>query len=83
MRRHAGHCHAVGHIVTQLVAAIGQVARTVPGADGIVTAGTSAHDYSKPGKPDIAWDAAQVRAALIHSLVTAVLEAVTAPGAEP
>jgi len=72
--------------ITQLVAAIRRVARTVPGADVIVAARTSTHDYSKTGKPDIAWDDAQARAALIHGLVTdalAVLDAVPAPDAEP
>jgi len=72
--------------VTQLVAAIRRVARTVPGADVIVAACTSAHDYSKPGKPDIAWDDVEARAALIHGLVTdalAVLQALTGPDAEP
>ena len=72
--------------VTQLVGAIRRVARTVPGADVIVAACTSAHDYSKPGKPDIAWDDGDARAALIHGLVTdalAVLQALTAPDAAP
>ena len=72
--------------VTQLVAAIRRVARTVPGADVIVAASTSAHDYTKAGKPDIAWDDVDARAALIHALVTdalAVLQALTAADVEP
>jgi len=72
--------------VTQLVAAIRRVARTVRGADVTVTACTSAHDYSKAGKPDIAWDDVGARAALIHGLVTdalAVLQALTDAGSEP
>lgn len=72
--------------VTQLVAAICRVARTVPGADVIVAARTSAHDYTKPGKPDIVWDDVDARAALNHGLVSdalAVLRAVTAPGVQP
>ncbi len=71
--------------VTQLDAAIRRVARVVPGADVVVAERTSVHDYSKPGKPDIAWDDVDARAALIHGLVSdalAVLGAVTAPGAE-
>lgn len=69
-----------------MVAAIRRVARTVPGADVIVATCTSAHNNTKPGKPDIAWDDVDARAALIHGLVTdalAVLRALTAPGAEP
>jgi hypothetical protein len=72
--------------VTQLVAAIRRVARTVPGADVIVAARTGTHDYTKPGKPDIAWDDAEARAALVHGLVgdaLAVVAAVTAAGIEP
>jgi hypothetical protein len=43
--------------VTQLIAAIRRVAREVPGANEIITgAATSGHDYSRPGKPQIAWD---------------------------
>ncbi len=69
-----------------MVAAIRRVARTVPGADVIVATCTSAHNNTKTGKPDIAWDDVDARAALIHGLVTdalAVLRALTAPGAEP
>src|SRR6266545_4660816 len=41
--------------VTQLVAAIRKVARTVPGAARVVAA-VCALDYSRAGKPDIDWD---------------------------
>src|SRR5687768_4053711 len=44
--------------VTQLIAAIRRVARTLPGGAGLVaaTATAAGHDYSRPGKPAIAWD---------------------------
>src|SRR3954452_2859849 len=43
--------------ITQLIAAIGRVARTLPGGSELVTAHAPAagHDYTQPGKPRIAW----------------------------
>jgi hypothetical protein len=69
--------------VTQLIAAIRRVARTVPGGVELVAAAATAssHDYSQPGKPRIAWDDEAARAALIDGLVRdarAVLEAIAA-----
>jgi hypothetical protein len=56
--------------VIQLIAAIRRVRREVPGAADVVAAHCTAHDYDDPGKPQIAWDDAGVRAALIDALVT-------------
>jgi hypothetical protein len=69
--------------VTQLVASIRRVARTLPGGSELVaaTATTSGHDYSRPGKPAIAWDDEAARAALVDGLVRdarAVLAAIAA-----
>ena len=69
--------------VTQLIAAIRRVGRTLPGgAELIATAATAAgHDYSSPGKPRIAWDDEAARAVLIDGLVRdahAVLAAIAA-----
>ena len=69
--------------VTQLVASIRRVARTVPGGAELVaaTATAAGHDYSRPGKPAIAWDDEAARAALIDGLVRdarAVLAAIAA-----
>ncbi len=55
--------------VTQLIAAIRRVAREVPGAAEIVESRTSGHDYSRPGKPEIAWDDPQARDELVSALV--------------
>jgi transposase len=55
--------------VTQLIAAIRRVSREVPGAAESIAAVCSAHDYSDPGKPAIAWDDAEARAELITALV--------------
>jgi hypothetical protein len=59
--------------VTQLIAAIRRVAREVDGAAEIVAARTSGHDYSRPGKPEIAWDDQQARDELVSALVNDAL----------
>ncbi|MCY7287610.1 MAG: IS1182 family transposase [Cryobacterium sp.] len=58
--------------VTQLVAQIRRVGREIPGAD-VTVLGLTGHDYSQPGKPDIAWDDRAARDALVHNLVTDAL----------
>ena len=55
--------------VTQLIAAIRRVGREVPGAAAVIAEHCTAHDYDDPGKPAIAWDDAQARAALVDALV--------------
>jgi hypothetical protein len=55
--------------VTQLVAAIRRVRRVVPGADEVIAHWCTAHDYDDPGKPSIAWDDTEARAALVDALV--------------
>jgi hypothetical protein len=56
--------------VTQLIAAIRRVAREVPGAAAVVAAHCRAHDYSRPGKPAIAWDDPAARDQLVDALVS-------------
>jgi IS5 family transposase len=55
--------------VTQLIAQIRRVGREIPGAVTVV-AGLPGHDYSQPGKPDIAWDDKAARDELVSRLVT-------------
>lgn len=55
--------------VTQLIAAVRAVIREVPGAAGVAAVQCTAHDYTDPGKPRIAWHDAQARAALVDALV--------------
>jgi Transposase DDE domain/Transposase domain (DUF772) len=55
--------------VTQLIGAIRRVAREVPGAAAVVAQRCTAHDYSHPGKPGIAWDDEAARAELVDALV--------------
>jgi hypothetical protein len=56
--------------VTQLIAAIRRVRREVPGAVEVIAAHCTAHDYDDPGKPAIAWNDAEARAAVVDALVT-------------
>jgi DDE family transposase/transposase-like protein DUF772 len=56
--------------VTQLIAAIRRVRREVPGAAEVIAARCTAHDYDDPGKPAIAWNDPEARAALVDALVT-------------
>ncbi len=55
--------------VTQLIAAVRRVARTVPGAGSVIVQQCRAHDYTDPGKPAIAWDDPAAREALVDGLV--------------
>ncbi len=55
--------------VIQLIAAIRRVGREVPGAAEMIAELCSAHDYTDPGKPAIAWNDPQARAELIDALV--------------
>jgi transposase len=56
--------------ITQLVAAIRRVGRVVPGAADQIGKVCTGHDYSKPGKPQIAWDDPQAKDALVSALVS-------------
>lgn len=59
--------------VTQLVAAIRRVIHGVPGAEQVAVQWCTAHDYTDPGKPRIAWNDEQARSALVDALVTDAL----------
>ena len=68
--------------VIQLIAAIRQVRRVVPGAAEVVARRCGAHDYDDPGKPAIAWNDAQACAELVDALVRDALAALDALPAE-
>jgi hypothetical protein len=55
--------------ITQLVAAVRRVARQVPGAAEQIAAVCTAHDYNRPGKPDIDWDDPAAKDTLVSALV--------------
>ena len=69
--------------VTQLVAAVRRVIREVPGAAAAAAARCTAHDYRDPGKPKIAWDDQEARAALVSALVNDALSLLAALPAQP
>lgn len=54
--------------VTQLIAQIRRVGREIPEAREVIAA-LPGHDYSTPGKPDIAWDDQGARDELVSRLV--------------
>jgi Transposase DDE domain/Transposase domain (DUF772) len=56
--------------ITQLIAAIRRVAREVPGAATVIAEHCRAHDYTRPGKPAIAWDDPAARDQLVDALVS-------------
>jgi hypothetical protein len=64
--------------ITQLIAAVRRVARTVPGAGDLVAAVCTGHDYTKPGKPRIDWDDPQAKDDLVSALVNDALALVDA-----
>lgn len=68
--------------VTQLIAAIRRVARQVPGAAALVDQVCTGHDYSQPGKPQIAWDDEAARELLVSALVNDALALLDRIGAD-
>lgn len=67
--------------VTQLIAGIRRFGRDVPGGKELIAAHATGYDYTRPGKPDIAWDDPDAKGVLVTALVNdalAVLAAVDA-----
>ncbi|MCE7080100.1 IS1182 family transposase [Streptomyces sp. ST2-7A] len=59
--------------VTRLIAAVRAVIREVPGAAEVAAVRCTAHDYTDPGKPRIAWNDQAARETLVDALVTDAL----------
>jgi len=59
--------------VTQLIAAVRRVGREVPGAAELIPQVCTGYDYTRPGKPDIAWDDGEAREQLVSALVNDAL----------
>lgn len=65
--------------ITQLIAAVRRFGREVPGGRELVAVHASGYDYTRTGKPDIAWDDPDAKDSLVSALVTdalALLDAV-------
>ncbi|MGO4586894.1 IS1182 family transposase [Arthrobacter sp. 2RAF6] len=59
--------------VTQLIAAIRRFGRDVPGGKELSAAHATGYDYSRTGKPDIAWDDPDAKDSLVSALVADAL----------
>ncbi|MGH3967329.1 MAG: transposase, partial [Mycobacterium sp.] len=55
--------------ITQLIAVIRRVGRSVPGAAEVIAVVCTGHDYSHPGKPVIDWDEPGAKDTLVSALV--------------
>jgi hypothetical protein len=66
--------------ITQLIAAVRRVARVVPGAAAQIAELCTAHDYSRPGKPQIDWGDPAAKEALVSALVNDASALVAALG---
>ena len=59
--------------VTQLIAAVRRVGREVPGAAELIAQVCTGYDYTRAGKPEIAWDDPDAREQLVSALVNDAL----------
>jgi IS5 family transposase len=59
--------------ITQLIAAVRRFGRDIPGGQDLLTAHAKGYDYTRTGKPDIAWDDPDAKDGLISALVTDAL----------
>jgi hypothetical protein len=59
--------------VTQLIAGIRRFGRDVPGGKELIAVHATGYDYTRTGKPDIAWDDADAKDALVSALVADAL----------
>jgi hypothetical protein len=59
--------------ITQLIAGIRRFGRDVPGGQELLGTHATGYDYTRTGKPDIAWDDQAARDGLVSALVTDAL----------
>ncbi|MCP9002114.1 IS1182 family transposase [Pseudarthrobacter sp. RMG13] len=59
--------------ITQLIAGIRRFGRDVPGSQELLSAHAAGYDYTRTGKPDIAWDDQEAKDGLVSALVTDAL----------
>ena len=56
--------------ITQLIAGIRRFGRDVPGGQELLATQATGYDYTRTGKPDIAWDDQDAKDGLVSALVT-------------
>lgn len=59
--------------ITQLIAGVRRFGRDVPGGQDLLTTHATGYDYTRAGKPDIAWDDQEAKDGLVSALVTDAL----------
>ncbi|GAC1495606.1 MAG: hypothetical protein NVS2B15_17600 [Pseudarthrobacter sp.] len=59
--------------VTQLIAGVRRFGRDVPGGQELLSTRARGYDYTRTGKPDIAWDDQEAKDGLVSALVTDAL----------
>jgi IS5 family transposase len=59
--------------ITQLIAAVRRFGRDIPGGQDLLATHAKGYDYTRTGKPDIAWDDQDARDGLVSALVTDAL----------
>jgi IS5 family transposase len=59
--------------ITQLIAAVRRFSRDIPGGQDLVAVHAGGYDYTRTGKPDIAWDDPDAKDELVSALVTDAL----------
>jgi Transposase DDE domain/Transposase domain (DUF772) len=59
--------------ITQLIAGVRRFGRDVPGGQDLIATQATGYDYTRTGKPDIAWDDRDAKDGLISALVTDAL----------
>lgn len=69
--------------ITQLIAGVRRFGRDIPGGQGLVAAHATGYDYTRTGKPDIAWDDPDAKDGLISALVSDALALLAAVNPEP
>jgi IS5 family transposase len=68
--------------ITQLIAGIRRFGREVPGGKELLAAHATGYDYTRTGKPDIAWDDQDAKEGLVSALVTDALALLAAVDSE-
>lgn len=66
------------HTTTQLIVAIRRFGKHLPDGTSLLAAHAIGHDYSRPGKPETAWDDKDAKDQLVSALITDALSLLAA-----